>query len=218
MGSTCAPPRDGRRRLAIALPVVVPLAMAAIFTTARGRFGPRRGYTVGFCAYWATSAAASIVILGPGGVRELWSDPRPRLGRRPVLGALLLTWPPLGAIVTRLIPEVRTATPTSLAISGLVAFANATTEEVLWRGVYLRLWPDDPWLGYAWPSLGFGLWHLAPQEIHPSPMGPLRYVAAATVLGLSWGWVARRTGSLRWVALSHVVTDASGLRNASWFG
>ena len=38
-----------------------------------------------------------------------------------------------------------------------------------------------------------------------------------TALGLSWGWVAWRTGSLRWVAVSHFFADASGIRNALFF-
>ena len=48
-------------------------------------------------------------------------------------------------------------------------------------------------------------------------MGPVTYVVAATSLGLSWGWVAWRTGSLRWVSVSHVFTDGSGIRNALFF-
>ena len=40
-----------------------------------------------------------------------------------------------------------------------VALANATLEELLWRGVYITFWADDPWLGW-WPAVGFGAWHL----------------------------------------------------------
>jgi membrane protease YdiL (CAAX protease family) len=67
------------------------------------------------------------------------------------------------------------------------------------------------------PATGFGAWHLAPQVNHASTMGPMVYVLSATALGLSWGWAAWRTGSLRWVGASHVLTDGSGLRNALFF-
>jgi membrane protease YdiL (CAAX protease family) len=130
---------------------------------------------------------------------------------------VLLLWPPLGAITTRLLPEVGQATPAMVATIGAVAVANAVLEELLWRGVFFSLWPSNPWLGWVWPAIGFGLWHLAPQVIHPSAMGPAAYVVAATALGLSWGWVAWRTGSLRWVSVSHVLTDGSGIRNALFF-
>ena len=104
-----------------------------------------------------------------------------------------------------------------VATSAAVALVNATVEEALWRGVYVAYWPDDPWLGVVWPALGFGAWHAAPQVIHPSPMGTVRYVAAATALGMSWGLVAWRSRSLGAVLASHLVTDASGVRNARYF-
>jgi membrane protease YdiL (CAAX protease family) len=71
--------------------------------------------------------------------------------------------------------------------------------------------------GWIWPALGFGAWHLAPQVIQPSSMGSPAYMTAASLLGLSWGWVAYRTGSLRWIGVSHVLTDGSGIRNARYF-
>lgn len=90
-------------------------------------------------------------------------------------------------------------------------------EELLWRGVFVSLWPDDWRLGLVWPTFGFAAWHLAPQVIHPAAMGTVPYVLASGVLGLCWGWVAWRTGSLRWSWLSHVITDSSGIRNALFF-
>jgi hypothetical protein len=48
-------------------------------------------------------------------------------------------------------------------------------------------------------------------------MGPAPFVIASLALGMSWGWVAFRTGSLRLVGISHVLTDGSGLRNALFF-
>ena len=48
-------------------------------------------------------------------------------------------------------------------------------------------------------------------------MGSITYAISATLLGLSWGWVAWRTKSLRYVGLSHALTDGSGIRNAVFF-
>jgi membrane protease YdiL (CAAX protease family) len=208
---------DGRRLLALSLPLLVPLAMRATFAAARDRLGDRRGYVTGFGIYWASCAALTIGLIGPERARALFSDRRPCLGRRALLGAGLLAWPPAGAIATRFLPERSAATPATVATIGVVAIANASLEEALWRGVYITLWPNSPVLGWIWPALGFGAWHLAPQVIHPSSMGSPAYMTAATLLGLSWGWVAYRTGSLRWVGASHVLTDGSGIRNARYF-
>ena len=138
-------------------------------------------------------------------------------GKPAIVGAALLLWPPAGAIATRLIPDLSGATAVMIGTAVSVGIVNAVLEELLWRGVYITLWPENPWLGWTWPAIGFGAWHLAPQLIRPSPLGPVAYVVAATALGLSWGWVAWRTGSIRWVTVSHAFTDASGLRNALYF-
>ena len=208
---------DGRRLVALSLPVAVPVAMTAAFALAGDRLGQRGGYLAGFGLYWASCGALSFAILGRARMRQSVRDARPRLGKPAVLGAALLLWPPAGAIATRLVPDLRDATPAMVATAISIALVNAVLEELLWRGVYITLWPDNPWLGWVWPAVGFGAWHLAPQVIHPSPLGPLAYVIAATALGLSWGWVAWRSGSIRWVMVSHVVTDASGIRNALFF-
>src|SRR4051794_40067669 len=205
---------DRRRLVALSLPVALPVAMTVVFTVAGDRLGQRGGYLAGFGVYWAACGALSFAVLGPDGAQRLFRDRRPRLGRPAVLGAALLLWPPAGAIATRLAPDIGEATVAMVATAVAVALVNSVMEELLWRGVYITLWPRNAWLGWAWPALGFGAWHLAPQGIHPSTLGPLVYVVSATALGLSWGAVAWRTGSLRWVTVSHFTTDASGIRNA----
>jgi membrane protease YdiL (CAAX protease family) len=206
-----------RRLVALALPIAVPVAMLATFAIGRDRLGDQAGYVAGFGLYWAACAGLSLGLLGPARIRELFADSHPRLGRPPTLGAALLIWPAAGAIATRFLPEVGQATTAMIGTIAGVAIANAILEEVLWRGVYISLWPRSPWLGWIWPSIGFSAWHLAPQLIHPSSLGPIAFTAASLGLGLSWGWVAYRTGSLRWVSASHALTDGSGLRSALFF-
>jgi membrane protease YdiL (CAAX protease family) len=207
---------DRHRLVALALPVAVPVAMTAVFYVAGDRLGPR-GYLAGFGVYWVACGALSFAVLGRQGVRRLFRDARPRFGRPAVLGAALLLWPPVGALATRLFPDIADASVAMVATAVTVALVNSVLEELLWRGVYITLWPRNAWLGWVWPALGFGAWHLAPQVIHPSALGPLVYVVSATALGLSWGWVAWRTGSLRWVTASHFITDGSGIRNALFY-
>jgi len=208
---------DKRRLVAIALPIVLPAAMCATFAVTRDRFGDHMGYLAGFGAYWATCAGTALSLLGRADARRSFRATRPRLARPVALGAVLLLWPPVGAIATRFLPEVGAADLTMIVTIAGVGVVNAVLEELLWRGVYIELWPDDPWLGWVWPALGFGAWHLAPQIIHPSSMGSITYAISATLLGLSWGWVAWRTKSLRYVGLSHALTDGSGIRNAVFF-
>ena len=67
---------------------------------------------------------------------------------------------------------------------------------------------------------GFALWHLAPLSVRPSTMpgGAGGFIAGALLLGLGWGWVAWRTGSIRWTVVSHILLDLSGLGALKYSG
>ncbi|TDB36791.1 MAG: CPBP family intramembrane metalloprotease [Actinobacteria bacterium] len=61
-------------------------------------------------------------------------------------------------------------------------------------------------LAVLYPAIWFGLWHIAPQLIFPSPGGIAGLVTAAAVLGLAYGWMTVRSGSARWAAVAHGLT------------
>ena len=46
---------------------------------------------------------------------------------------------------------------------------NAFAEELLWGGLFVETFPDDPIKGWLWPATGFTLLHLAPLSVRPSP-------------------------------------------------
>ncbi len=104
--------------------------------------------------------------------------------------------------------------------SAAIAAVNAAGEEILWRGTYVRVFPGRRLLGHIYPALGFGVWHLAPQRVFPNPHpgGALSFVFVASLWGLLYGWVAQRTGSIRWTTLSHCLLDLSGLGATIYFG
>ncbi len=91
---------------------------------------------------------------------------------------------------------------------------------MLWRGAYTAVFPDSLWFGYILPSIGFGVWHLAPQVIFANQMpgGALSLAGFAIGLGLMWGWVAWRSRSIRWTTLSHILMDFSGLGGRIYLG
>jgi hypothetical protein len=48
------------------------------------------------------------------------------------------------------------------------------------------------WLAVLWPSLGFALWHFAPQSVlsNSMPGGAWSFVLVAGLVGLGWAWLA----------------------------
>jgi membrane protease YdiL (CAAX protease family) len=135
----------------------------------------------------------------------------------------LLWWPIFFPLVFIFIPRVLKASLGILIGSVLLGVLIGITEEILWRGLFLQVFPGSFWLGMLYPSILFGLWHIAPQSVLENrlPGGAFSFVGYAVVLGLSYALAAGRTGSIFWPAISHILHDTLGLGGfayASWLG
>jgi membrane protease YdiL (CAAX protease family) len=111
------------------------------------------------------------------------------------------------------IPRIPSTPLIVIATSVLLGIIIGVTEEVLWRGVYVTLFPDRLSLNTVYPSIMFGLWHVCPLAVVSSryPGGSASFAAYAIALGFSYSYCARTTGSIRWCTVSHCVHDALGL-------
>jgi CAAX protease family protein len=207
--------------LALLIPPAVLASMWLVFAGLTRAVGAKAGYFLAFAVYWlGWCLLVPMAMLGRKRLLALFGS-----GTRP-LAALgwharaLLVLPPLAALITVFPPGLpRTTLLVALGSLGLAA-VNGTLEEVLWRGVYARLFPDSLTLGYLYPALGFALWHLAPQAVHPfaGPGAVAAFVGGALAVGLCYGWIAWRTGSIRATAISHIIFDFLGLGALMFFG
>ncbi len=194
-------------------PVLLATTYAAYTLLARW-LGPVGGYLVGFLFYWIVwCTLLPLWIVGPRGLRDMFKDTRPRFGKPAWTGVLLLVGPIVTPFLTMFLPKARELNPLIIIVSLLFAITNGTMEEMLWRGTYIAIFPNSWMWSYWYPSVWFGYWHLSPQVIFPSQMpgGTFAFASMAIFLGLVYGWVVKRTGSIRWVTLSHILTDFMGL-------
>jgi membrane protease YdiL (CAAX protease family) len=94
----------------------------------------------------------------------------------------------------------------------LVALINPFLEEWYWRGLLLdtaHKWPT--WLALGVTSLFFSLNHLLGIGV-TSIGGRHPFLLLNTfVLGVIFGLIYKKTGSLRWVIVSHIIADLFGL-------
>jgi membrane protease YdiL (CAAX protease family) len=182
-------------------------------------FGSSRGYVLGFLFYWAVwCIALPIGILKPSGVASLFREGKPRFGKHPALTILIIAWPITLPLATFFIPNVLSTSATAIILSIILGGTIGITEELFWRGVYIKLFPNMRFLGYIYPSITFGLWHLAPLSIQSSnvPGGAFSFVLVSVLLGLSWGFYAQKTGSIRWSTTAHILNDTFGLGGIRW--
>jgi membrane protease YdiL (CAAX protease family) len=141
--------------------------------------------------------------------------PRPRW-----LAVAAVAVPPLGAVATELAPQLRLTTSRALATAVAVGITNAVAEDLLWKGMPMALFPDDPVRGWIVPAAGFTAWHLAPLSVRSHPRGRYPILIGAAIIGAGSGWVAWSTGSLRAATTTHAITDSCGVRAARtvWIG
>ena len=203
-----------RQGFAIALPIFLIPCMWAVFQIFARLFEHPLGYLLSMLVYWVVWCTLLPLALvgGWSGFLDLFR-PMPSLKQLGWKTSLLLGWPLIFPLVFMVIPKIAATPLIILAASVVNGVLIGVTEEVLWRGVYLRLFPQNRWLNLLYPSLMFALWHIAPLSVvvNRMPGGVFSFLAYALLLGLSYGVAARRTGSIAWPTISHVLHDSLGL-------
>lgn len=203
-----------RQKALILMPLLLSIITYFCYQWLVALLGPKAGYFGGFLFYWICwGLFFSLWILGRQGFRELFRDTHLRFGQLAWLGLILLVIPLLLGFGYAF-PRVLSRANLGVIIASLgIALVNGALEEVLWRGTYVRIFPNHWFLGYIYPAIGFGVWHFSPQSVFPNtaPGGSVSLVIVAGLVGLMWGWVARRSGSILRTTISHILFDFSGL-------
>lgn len=203
-----------RQWLLLATPVVLVATMYLTFHALVDRFGYAVGFSLAMICYWVVwCLGVPLAVLGPAECLDLFREASPLSVPRPRLAALALLWPLPFPLLFTFLPRIGEASVAVIVVSIAVGVAVGVSEELLWRGAYVRRFPESRAFGYLFPAVAFGLWHLVPASVHavPFPGAPYSFVLYALALGLSYGYYAFQTGSIRWCTVSHVVHDSLGL-------
>lgn len=208
-----------KQKAMLAAPILLIASMYYLFQAFAAIFGTSAGYVLGFIFYWAVwCIILPVVVLKPSGVTGLYREANPRFGKHPALMILIIGWPIVLPFATFFVANILSASLNAIVLSIALGITIGVTEELFWRGVYTKLFPGRFWLGYIYPAVAFGFWHLAPLSIQAAnvPGGAFSFVLVSVLLGLSWGYYAYKTGSIRWCTVAHVVNDTLGLGGLRW--
>ena len=192
---------DRRQRIAFFLAPLVAGSMYPVFHSLAGVMDDRMAWYLGLAIYWLVwGAAFPLLTLGRESIRLLI---RPRKPSWRIL--LLLAVPLAGALAVSLMPgmgyEKQSVWILLLLLS--TAFGNGFFEEVLWRGVYARLFPNSVFFGIVWPGVWFALWHYVPGSVLHGNVAGL--MIGSGVMGLYLAWLTRKTGTIWWAIVAHTV-------------
>lgn len=196
------------QRALMASPVVVLLGMHLVFRLPAA--SEREALLRGFLVYWiACGVVFPLLVVGPR--RVLATLTAPSLPGRGLSWRLatLLALPP--AIVLVALPGFSSGTLAPALV--VYALLNGVIEELYWRGLFVQFFPDDATRGLLYPAVMYAAWLV----VAIMASGPWTGIDLATgfgaglLLGLLYGWVALRTGSIRWTIVSHVLLNLGGV-------
>ena len=162
----------------------------------------RVGWALGLALYWVTWCGLfAWLLIGKEKILQLIHPQKLTLEV-----FILVLIPILGAGLYRLVPGMSYSKPAAWIILILImtSFGNGFFEELLWRGVYLELFPKSILWGMIWPTVWFGLWHYAPGSVAPG-RNPWGLVIGSGMMGLYLSYLARRTGTIWWTILMHTL-------------
>ncbi len=188
-----------QQRLAILGGPAVVVSMLPVYAALTRVLPREQAWLAGFVVYWGLWCIAFPVgLLGARRVIHMFRPPSWHPG-----AAALAAAPVVVTLVGRFVPHGETSSPLPRVLLAVAACVMGVLEEVLWRGIYLELFAGSTRWGIVWPALFFALWHFAPGMA--SPLDARVLVLGAGVFGLVLGWIAHRTGSIRWTAASHAL-------------
>jgi membrane protease YdiL (CAAX protease family) len=184
----------------ISLPILT-LTMVIVYRIFARLFGRKTAWYLGFLVYWPVWCIAfPLKLLGSKKLKALFKWERPNL-----FGWFMLLFPPMMAFLGRFVLDKKPRQPKEKFVLVLMAFLNGILEEVLWRGVYIELFPNKLLWGNIWPTVWFALWHYAPGSV--SPLANVWVLmTGAGVLGASLSWLTKQTRSISLAVTSHTVS------------
>jgi len=187
----------------IAPPILIATMYPVFRLLARAFQGRWRfGWYFGLAAYWVIwGAIFPLWLIGPQAIARIVQPQAPD-SRTIILVILML----LLAAVFRRISGTQYEKPNVWFFLLLLStnLGNGFFEELLWRGVYMEIFPESLPFRILWPSLWFGLWHVVPGSV--SPEGKVTgLVIGSALMGLYLSSLAATTGTIWWTIVAHAI-------------
>jgi len=192
--------------ITIFIPLILIAIMYPIFHLLAGSLdNDRIAWYLGLIIYWLIWGLVSpLIILGKKSINELIHPQKPTIKILIPMSIILL-----GALAARLLVPGMEYEKQSVWILLLLlstAFGNGFFEELLWRGVYFKLFPDKIFYRMIWPTIWFAIWHYIPGSVlHENVTGLIGLMAGSGLMGLVLSYTTKKTNTLWWSILAHTI-------------
>ena len=122
---------------------------------------------------------------------------------------LLPFLPTASVLFISFLPNVSRITLQQMITVTGIAFINGNLEEIYWRGLYLKEFANNFWIGFITSSLLFGAWHISLWTLNGVTYhgGFASLVGGALAMGILWSFVSRRMKSIRICIFAHILVN-----------
>ncbi len=183
-------------------PPILMLVMFLIYQLFGVIFGREVGWYMGLFVYWMLCGLLfSAWLIGIKKIKKLSSPRRLEIKMIP-----FIILPPLIVFIFRIFSGTVYPKVNLLVVIGLVitAFGNGIFEEILWRGAYMELYPNNNFMRIIYSTIWYALFHFASGSLS-SNSNILGLVIGAAFFGIFLATLAKWTNTIFWGILCHVL-------------
>lgn len=192
-----------KQKIAIFTPLILLVFMYPVFQLASLVYGNTVGWYLGLLIYWIIwGIAFPFWIIGKESIRKLIRPQKPDIK---VL--FFIVFPVVVALIGKFFIGMgyEKANIWILLLLLSTTFGNGFFEEVLWRGVYMKLFPNNNFFRIIWPSFWFAIWHFAPGSVS-SNNNLVGLMVGAGLFGLYLSYIAKKTNTIWWSIVVHILS------------
>ena len=192
--------------IAIVIPPILIAFMYPIFNSLAGALiNDRIAWYLGLIIYWIIwGMVFPLIIIDKKDIKALIRPQRPKAAIIIPISIILL-----GALSARFLVPGMEYEKQSVWIFILLlstCFGNGFFEELLWRGVYYKLFPNNIFFRMIWPSVWFGIWHYVPVSISNNELtGLVGMMIGPILMGFVLSYMTKKTNTLWWAILAHTL-------------
>lgn len=216
--------KNNKNYILVSAAPILCITMLLFIPLLTNRIGKTAGFIIGFCIYWFVFCLPISMYCSDGlsKLREIYTL-KSNITTVSKNIFYFLAFVPCIATFFAVFKEVAPIAGFQVLIISLVfALINGTFEEMFWRGIYNKIFNNNIFLAYIFPTLFFGIWHIALYMAHGILYqgGFASLVGGSIFMGLLWGWVAYKTKSIKVVTVAHIITNFfafTGLIYQNWF-
>lgn len=197
-----------KQKIAISLSPILFIVMLLVYQGFARVLGSELGWYAGFAIYWPVFCILiPFLLVGPNLIIE-----RYKIIKINPIYLMVFLFPVFMTLIGGIFMNTAERNTAALLIWLGMSIGNGIFEEILWRGVYPILFPNNKLFGFAWPAIWFSIWHFAPGSLSQN-FSPYVLVSGALMLGIFFGWGAFKTKSLFWASTVHTL---SGILQIIW--